>query len=89
MADRVVEEGAHIGIALDGDADRLILCDEKGTIIDGDQIMALITRKWREREMLKGGGLVATVMSNLGLERAMEADGLKLVRTAVGYYVRT
>lgn len=84
MCRRVVEEGAHLGIALDGDADRLILCDENGTIVDGDQIMALITRNWHKRGMLKGGGLVTTVMSNLGLERLLQADGLTLERTKVG-----
>ncbi|MFC4347895.1 phosphoglucosamine mutase [Kordiimonas lipolytica] len=84
MCKRVVTEGADLGIALDGDADRLILCDENGTIVDGDQIMALITRNWHKRGVLKGGGLVSTVMSNLGLERLLEADGLKLERTKVG-----
>jgi len=84
MCKRVVAEGADLGIALDGDADRLILCDENGTIVDGDQIMALITRNWHKRGVLKGGGLVSTVMSNLGLERLLEADGLKLERTKVG-----
>ncbi|WP_262691047.1 phosphoglucosamine mutase [Kordiimonas aestuarii] len=84
MCARVVQEGADIGIALDGDADRLILCDETGTIVDGDQIMALITRNWHKRGVLKGGGLVSTVMSNLGLERLLESDGLTLERTKVG-----
>ena len=84
MCARVVEEGADIGIALDGDADRLILCDEHGTIVDGDQIMALITRNWHKRGVLRGGGLVSTVMSNLGLERLLESDGLVLERTKVG-----
>ncbi len=84
MCRRVVEEGADLGIALDGDADRLILCDENGEIVDGDQIMALITRNWHKRGLLKGNGLVATVMSNLGLERLLESDGLTLERTKVG-----
>jgi phosphoglucosamine mutase len=84
MCARVVEEGADIGIALDGDADRLILCDEKGQIVDGDQIMALITRNWKKRGVLKGNGLVSTVMSNLGLERLLNAEGLTLERTKVG-----
>lgn len=84
MCDRVVAEGADIGIALDGDADRLILCDEHGRIIDGDQIMALITRNWAARGILKGGGLVTTVMSNLGLERLLNSENLKLERTKVG-----
>lgn len=84
MCARVVTEGADLGIALDGDADRLILCDEKGQIIDGDQIMALITRNWARRGILAGGGLVTTVMSNLGLERLLAAEGLALERTQVG-----
>jgi phosphoglucosamine mutase len=84
MCERVKQTGADLGVALDGDADRLILCDEKGQIIDGDQIMALITRNWHQRGILKGGGLVATVMSNLGLERLLAAEKLKLERTKVG-----
>ncbi|TNE61863.1 MAG: phosphoglucosamine mutase [Alphaproteobacteria bacterium] len=84
MCARVVAEGADLGIALDGDADRLILCNEKGRIVDGDQIMALITRNWHRRGLLKGGGLVATVMSNLGLERLLVGEGLSLERTKVG-----
>lgn len=84
MCRRVVETGADLGIALDGDADRLILCDENGHIVDGDQIMALITRNWHKRGILQGGGLVATVMSNLGLERLLQDDGLTLERTKVG-----
>ncbi len=81
---RVVAEGADIGIALDGDADRLIVVDEKGQTVDGDQIMALIGRDYAARGMLKGGGVVATVMSNLGLERFLDGIGLSLVRTKVG-----
>ena len=81
---RVLEEGAHIGIALDGDADRLIVIDEKGHEVDGDQIMALIGSTMAEQGLLKGGGVVATVMSNLGLERFLASKGLDLVRTAVG-----
>lgn len=84
MCKRVVEAGAALGIALDGDADRLILCDENGRVIDGDQIMALITRNWHRQGKLRGGGLVTTVMSNLGLERLLEADGLTMERTPVG-----
>jgi len=80
----VVEHGADIGIALDGDADRLILVDEKGNKIDGDQIMAALALSMHEDGTLKGGGLVATVMSNLGLEKLLESKGLKLIRTAVG-----
>ena len=81
---RVVEEGAHIGIALDGDADRVIIVDEKGRIVDGDQLMAVIAMSWARRGMLEGDGIVATVMSNLGLERYLQSNGLELVRTKVG-----
>ena len=80
----VVDEVADIGIALDGDADRLIVIDEKGETVDGDQIMALIATRMHERGDLRGGGLVATVMSNLGLERYMQSQGLTLERTKVG-----
>src|SRR5690606_40598233 len=73
-----------IGIALDGDADRLIVIDEKGQTIDGDQIMALIATGLAEQGLLKGGGVVATVMSNLGLERYLDGLGLRLVRAKVG-----
>lgn len=75
---------ADIGIALDGDADRVIICDEKGQVVDGDQIMALVGLDWARRGRLAGGGVVATVMSNLGLERRLEAEGLSLERTKVG-----
>ncbi len=90
MCAKVREVGADLGIALDGDADRLILSDENGDIVDGDQIMALIARSWARSGRLKGGALVATIMSNLGLERALSADGIDLVRTPVGdrYVVR-
>ncbi len=81
---RVLETGADIGIALDGDADRLIIVDEKGQIIDGDQIMALVTGAAPEAGTLRGGGLVATVMSNLGLERWLAGRGLSLHRAGVG-----
>jgi phosphoglucosamine mutase len=84
MARAVKDYRADIGIALDGDADRLLIADERGEIVDGDQIMALIARSWSECGKLKGGGVVATVMSNLGLERFMTAHGLKLERTQVG-----
>ncbi len=80
----VVETGADLGLALDGDADRLIMCDEKGAIIDGDQIMALIARSFAKSGQLKGGGIVATVMSNLGLERYLKTLGLELKRMPVG-----
>ena len=81
---RVIEEGADIGIALDGDADRLIVIDEKGQTVDGDQIMALIAGCMADQGLLKGGGIVATVMSNLGLERYLDGRGLGLVRAKVG-----
>jgi phosphoglucosamine mutase len=81
---KVVEEGADIGIALDGDADRLIVIDEKGETVDGDQIMALIALKKQQAKTLRGGGVVATVMSNLGLERFLGGHGLTLERTKVG-----
>ncbi|MHA6718817.1 phosphoglucosamine mutase [Sphingomonas sp. RS6] len=84
LCETVVGSGAAIGIALDGDADRLIVVDETGTVIDGDQLMALIAAGWARRGRLAGGGLVATVMSNLGLERHLAAQGLGLVRTKVG-----
>ncbi len=79
-----VMHGCDIGIALDGDADRMLVCDEKGRLIDGDQIMALIGAGWQRHGWLKGGGVVATVMSNLGLERYLAGQDLELVRTPVG-----
>ena len=84
MIKAVKEYRADIGIALDGDADRVVMCDEKGEIIDGDQILAIIAGSWADEDRLKGGGVVATVMSNLGLERFMQARGLTLERTPVG-----
>ncbi|MDE2560624.1 MAG: phosphoglucosamine mutase [Sphingomonadales bacterium] len=81
---KVREVRADIGIALDGDADRLIVVDEKGQTVDGDQIMALIGTQLAASGTLRGGGVVATVMSNLGLERYLAGKGLELVRTAVG-----
>ncbi len=84
MCEKVRETRADIGIALDGDADRVMISDEQGQVIDGDQLMALITKSLHERGHLKGGGLVATVMSNLGLERFLSARGLSLARTKVG-----
>ncbi|SEJ70026.1 phosphoglucosamine mutase [Sphingomonas sp. OV641] len=84
LSETVVASGAAIGIALDGDADRLIVVDELGRIVDGDQLMATIATGFARRGALAGGGLVATVMSNLGLERHLSAQGLGLVRTAVG-----
>lgn len=84
LCETVVASGAHIGIALDGDADRLIVVDETGRVIDGDQLMAVIAGGWARAGNLNNGGLVATVMSNLGLERHLAAQGIKLIRTAVG-----
>ena len=84
LQETVVASGADIGVALDGDADRLIVVDEKGSIVDGDQIMALIGASWARQGRLKGGGVIATVMSNLGLERFLEGEGLRLERTKVG-----
>ncbi len=84
LCGQVVEHGADLGIALDGDADRLLLSDERGELIDGDQILGLIARSWSRNGRLRGGGVVATVMSNLGLERSLEADGIRLHRTSVG-----
>jgi len=84
MCQRVRETRADIGIALDGDADRVIIADENGKVIDGDQIMALIATSWAKRGVLKGGGLVTTIMSNLGLERYIQSQGLTLARTKVG-----
>lgn len=83
-AAKVLETGADLGIALDGDADRVILIDERGQIADGDQIMALFARRWAESDKLRDGVLVATVMSNLGLERFLTAQGLRMERTSVG-----
>ncbi|MXO56119.1 phosphoglucosamine mutase [Pontixanthobacter gangjinensis] len=81
---KVVETGADVGIALDGDADRLIVVDEMGRTVDGDQLMALIATRMAERGSLTGGGIVATVMSNLGLERYLQSQGLVLERAKVG-----
>ncbi len=84
LQETVVASGAHIGIALDGDADRLIVVDEKGQIVDGDQLMALIGWSWSRNGLLRGDGIVATVMSNLGLERFLNSQNLELVRAKVG-----
>jgi phosphoglucosamine mutase len=84
MCRKVRELRADIGIALDGDADRVIIADDKGQVVDGDQLMALIATSWARRGELKGGGLVATVMSNLGLERYLLDNKLTLARTRVG-----
>ena len=84
LSETVVREGADVGVALDGDADRLIMCDEKGKIIDGDQLLGLIATGWKAQGRLRGNGIVATVMSNLGLERYLKANEMHLIRTQVG-----
>ncbi|WP_033067357.1 phosphoglucosamine mutase [Thalassospira australica] len=84
MCDRVLAEKADVGIALDGDADRVQMCDEKGLLIDGDQLMGLVTTHWKRTGQLRGNALVATVMSNLGLERYLERNDVRLIRTKVG-----
>ncbi|MEO9900946.1 phosphoglucosamine mutase [Nisaea sp.] len=84
MCRAVTEHGAHLGIALDGDADRLIMADESGRIIDGDQIMGLIAASWAEAGLLRGKALITTVMSNLGLEQYLEGIGVSMHRTKVG-----
>lgn len=83
-AEAVVAHGADVGICLDGDADRVMILDQTGRVADGDQIMALLAARWAEEGRLRGGTLVATVMSNLGLERFLDARGLRLERTSVG-----
>ena len=84
LQEAVVAHGADLGVALDGDADRVILTDEAGRIVDGDQLMGLIAGSWQASGALAGGGVVATVMSNLGLERHLQGLGLALYRTPVG-----
>ncbi|NOD33804.1 MULTISPECIES: phosphoglucosamine mutase [unclassified Ruegeria] len=83
-AETVVAHGADVGICLDGDADRVVVVDETGQVADGDQLMALLATAWKKSDQLKGDALVATVMSNLGLERHLTGQGLRLERTAVG-----
>lgn len=84
LSKTVIEKGADVGVALDGDADRLIMCDEMGKIIDGDQLLALIATSWKAQGRLSKDGLVATIMSNLGLEHYLESQDMKLTRTQVG-----
>jgi len=84
MSAAVVENGADLGIALDGDADRVVFCDERGVELDGDHILALVAGHWQRTNRLRGDGVVATVMSNLGLERHLNQQGLNLARTKVG-----
>jgi phosphoglucosamine mutase len=83
-AEAIRREGAHVGICLDGDADRVMILDENGNVADGDQLMALLAARWADQDRLQGGTLVATVMSNLGLERFLQGRGLRLERTSVG-----
>src|SRR6185369_4279685 len=84
LSRKVREMRADIGIALDGDADRVILVDERGYVVDGDQLLAVIAQSWKEDGRLARPGIVATVMSNLGLERFLQGQGIELVRTPVG-----
>jgi len=84
MQETVLQNNADIGIALDGDADRVVIANEKGKLVDGDQLMAVIAKSWAESGRLRGSGVVATVMSNLGLEQYLDKLGLNLVRTQVG-----
>ncbi len=84
LRQKVHEVRADIGIALDGDADRVIIVDETGTVVDGDQLMAVVAQSWQEDDRLTAPGIVATIMSNLGLERYMTSLGLTLARTRVG-----
>jgi phosphoglucosamine mutase len=84
LSRKVREMRADIGIALDGDADRVIIVDERGHLVDGDQLLAVIAQSWKDDGRLAKPGIVATVMSNLGLERYLEGQGLSLLRTPVG-----
>lgn len=84
MRKTVLENGADLGIALDGDADRVVMVDEKGNTIDGDNILALIAKSWQKQGLLTGDGIVATVMSNLGFEQYLNSLGLNLYRTPIG-----
>jgi phosphoglucosamine mutase len=84
LAAEVIKRKAHLGVALDGDADRLIVVDEQGQIVDGDAIMSICAQRMQQEGTLKRATVVATVMSNLGLERALHDRGLQLVRTSVG-----
>ncbi len=84
LCEKVKEMRADIGIALDGDADRVVIVDEKGQLVDGDQLMAVIAKSWNDQGKLQAGGVVATVMSNLGFERFLESEKLELIRTPVG-----
>ncbi len=84
LCEAVLREGADLGIALDGDADRLVMCDEKGQLLDGDQLMALVATRWHQRGLLAGNAVVGTQMANLGFEQYLEGLGITLHRTKVG-----
>jgi len=84
LREQVLSHRADLGIALDGDADRVVMVDERGDLIDGDQILAIVAERWKAEQRLRGGSVVATVMSNLGLERYLSEKGIGLERTAVG-----
>ncbi|MFQ6018171.1 MAG: phosphoglucosamine mutase [Kiloniellaceae bacterium] len=84
MQQAAIAHGADLGIALDGDADRAVLADEHGRLVDGDQVIGLVARSWQQAGRLEGGGVVGTLMSNLGLERYLDGLGLEFARTAVG-----
>ena len=84
MCQAVREQGAHLGIAHDGDGDRVILCDHRGNVVDGDAVMAILGNGWANRGQLKGNTIVATIMSNLGLEKCLQPAGVKVLRTGVG-----
>ena len=84
MCETVKREGADIGIALDGDADRVIIADQQGQMVDGDQVMSLVAESWSRRDRLSADGVVGTVMSNLGMEKHLKSIGLHLARTQVG-----
>ena len=79
----VKKHKAHVGISFDGDADRIIMCDEKGKIIDGDQIIAMLARRWKLKKILKGG-VIGTLMSNYGLEKFLKKENIKFLRAKVG-----
>ena len=83
MQSAVKKFKAHVGISFDGDADRIIMCDEKGKIIDGDQIIAMLARRWKSKKILKGG-VVGTLMSNYGLEKFLKSEKIKFFRSQVG-----
>ncbi len=84
LCEKVKEMRADIGIALDGDADRVVISDEQGELVDGDQLMAVIAKSWNDQGKLQAGGVVATIMSNLGFERFLKSQNLDMVRTPVG-----